>query len=634
MNKKLNLITFVFAAVSLLFVLVPVQAIPNFVYCSQMGGTICSPSQYCNGYWIHADDSSYCCIGNCYTPSTSTSTSTTTTCHTTTTSTTTTVYETCVPGTTRDRSCACPSQVGYYRCNMWGTGWDYIVENCPSGYTCSGGQCVPSTTTTYYTSTTSTTTSTTTTTYYCNPMYLDVWQCSGNWRQREYQNSDCSIVWQNYDYCSNGCSGNQCWQCSSQSLDNYQCSGNWRQRQYQYSDCSVAWLNYEFCTNGCSGGSCITQQQCQVSGSVTTPGDVYLGNTIYTTVSFYNSGDFGGNVRFTAYVCRQDGSNCQAMNCNTCQTNNCYGCQSNNCNGCASTNCNGNVDPTIYVDGHTSRSVTCSLIANEVSSHEIKVVWCGCNLDPTIYSGSFEIMSKPGCSEGYLNNFQCSGGWKQQLYQFSDCRTEWRNAQYCSYSCSDGQCAEPPKIGKPDISIEPEYTVQKCERNKFTFQVTNTGEGRDDFAISFSGSAAGWVRSASTVSLDSGETRIINAYVSVPCSAEGDYDLTVSVTDGAKDTASTMLTVQERSLFPMTGWFINWPSWSSLILYGILILLIIGIILVLLFLLVWGLPKGKQGRKQEGGPESFRNKNGNNSRTVIYVKAKPESFLERECHRH
>ena len=33
--------------------------------CQANGGTVCSEFEVCNGYWISADDTSYCCIGSC-----------------------------------------------------------------------------------------------------------------------------------------------------------------------------------------------------------------------------------------------------------------------------------------------------------------------------------------------------------------------------------------------------------------------------------------------------------------------------------------------------------------------------------------------------------------------------------------
>lgn len=413
----------------------------------------------------------------------------------------------------------------------------------------------------------------------CEAKYLDVWQCSGNWRERQYQNADCSLVWQKYEYCDYGCSAGQCISAPPCVRPCEPCHEPCREPCYYPYYCPYV------------------QTPCSISVSVTTPNDLFLGETIYSTVSVSNSGDVGGSVNVDAYVCRADGYNCQAMSCD-------------------------GYDPYVYVPGHSTRTLSCSNTANELSLHKIKVNYYGCGVDPTIYSAVFDVKSYPACAAGYLNNFQCVGNWKQQLYQFSDCRTEWRNVLFCDYGCSAGQCSEAPKQGTPEIFAEEEYTVKKCERNKFTFEISNTGEATDVFDISFSGSAARWIKSISSISLAAGQTRTINAYATVPCSAEGEYDLTISATDGKKTSVTTVLAVaEERFLLPITGWVAEWPTFFRIAFYALLFLVVVGVVFILLLLFVWGLPK-KRGQQQ---PESFR-------QSISFVRKKPESFAERECY--
>lgn len=169
--------------------------------------------------------------------------------------------------------------------------------------------------------------------------------------------------------------------------------------------------------------------------------------------------------------------------------------------------------------------------------------------------------------------------------------------------------------------------MNRCEKNRFTFDITNTGEARDSFDISLSGSAAKWVRSTSSVTLDPGEARTITAYASVPCSAEDEYDLTVSVKDSKESSATTILTVaEEKFVWPLTGWmtFEGWPSFTSTIFYVLLFLVIIGIIFILLLLFLRGLPLRYRGRGEE--PETFR-------QNTTFVRRKPEGFMRNECYR-
>jgi hypothetical protein len=44
------------------------------------------------------------------------------------------------------------------------------------------------------------------------------------------------------------------------------------------------------------------------------------------------------------------------------------------------------------------------------------------------------------CSGVYVDNYRCSGNWVQELYRYSDSRTEWRNIEYCDYGCSGASC--------------------------------------------------------------------------------------------------------------------------------------------------------------------------------------------------
>jgi hypothetical protein len=288
-------------------------------------------------------------------------------------------------------------------------------------------------------------------------------------------------------------------------------------------------------------------------------------------------------------------------------------------------------DPYVYVPSYSTRSFSCSKTANELSLHKIRLDYSGCDrADPIIYSAVFDVKSYPACAAGYLNNFQCSGSWKQQQYQFADCRTEWRNVLYCDYSCSAGQCTEAPKHGIPQLSVEPEYAVQRCERNKFTFEISNTGEATDTFEISFSGSADRWIQAVSSVSLDPQQTRRITAYASVPCSAEGEYDLTVVATNGKRTSTATVLAVEDVWL-PITGWmswtgWTGWPAFFKSAVYALLFLLVIGVVFILLLLFVWRTPERREG------PESFR-------QIINSARKKPESFTsskksfaERWCH--
>jgi len=323
----------------------------------------------------------------------------------------------CTPGAIINRHCECLTQIGYQKCNNDGSGWDNVVESCPSGYTCSSGYCG-------YTPK-------------CSEGYLDEYSCSGNYKQRKYQYSDCSTTWANYELCSNGCSGGSCQsapQCSEGYLDNFRCSGSWRQRQYKYSDCSTGWINYEYCSNYCSDNSCVYEGACSVKVTASTPEDARVGETVSTTIKIKNTGDKGGYVSIDAYVCTVD-PNCHRMNCD-------------------------GGDPTVYVSGHSTYTLVCSAEAREESMHEIKVVYNGCG-DGTIYSGTFEVREKfkPSCTAQYFESYRCSDGWKQQLYKYSNCSTAWVSLEHCSYGCSENACLPKPITTPQGDGVYTSWTV-------------------------------------------------------------------------------------------------------------------------------------------------------------------------------
>ncbi len=57
------------------------------------------------------------------------------------------------------------------------------------------------------------------------------------------------------------------------------------------------------------------------------------------------------------------------------------------------------------------------------------------------------------CSEGFLDEYKCLWNWRQQKYQHAECSTEWRNIEYCSEGCLNGNCIPKCKEGYAD-----EYT--------------------------------------------------------------------------------------------------------------------------------------------------------------------------------
>ncbi len=156
-----------------------------------------------------------------------------------------------------------------------------------------------------------------------------------------------------------------------------------------------------------------------VSATATTPSSAYIGQTVYTTASFSNSGS-AAYVNFYPYLCRSDGTNCVSMTCPQ------YSGSS------------------IYVGAYGSASASCYATANAYGSNMIRMSYNFPGSDQTAYSGIFFVgTSYPQsdiCTVGYTGNYQCSGNTRQGQYRYSDCSTAWSNIETCSFSCSDGRC--------------------------------------------------------------------------------------------------------------------------------------------------------------------------------------------------
>lgn len=46
------------------------------------------------------------------------------------------------------------------------------------------------------------------------------------------------------------------------------------------------------------------------------------------------------------------------------------------------------------------------------------------------------------CDDDYTEYYRCVGNERQRLWQYSDCRREWRTIETCSYGCTDGYCSK------------------------------------------------------------------------------------------------------------------------------------------------------------------------------------------------
>ncbi|MEM5829859.1 MAG: PEGA domain-containing protein [Candidatus Aenigmatarchaeota archaeon] len=341
-----------------------------------------------------------------------------------------TPVQVCIPGEIRNRYCACSTQIAYERCKADGSGWETVIENCDFGYVCENGYCVLEKDGWYDTGRER-----------CNLFGVE---CGSGTREKEQEYRDytcigatCTYIvkerrWISVGSCYQGCDPGYTCQagycmkistpptCEARYLNEFKCFGNWVQRKYIYSDCSISWRNWEYCSYGCSDGTCLPrlEEPCKISINVETPSDASVGELIATTLKLRNYGDVDGYVSFDAYVCNTD-AYCIPMDCE--------------------------VDPTVYLPAHSTRSLTCTARVQEAGRYEVKVSYGGCEKSGTIYSGVFSIKEKKTrCFADYLDEFKCSGNWRLQLYKYSDCSTGWVYVEYCSNGCENGYCLPKP----------------------------------------------------------------------------------------------------------------------------------------------------------------------------------------------
>jgi hypothetical protein len=162
-----------------------------------------------------------------------------------------------------------------------------------------------------------------------------------------------------------------------------------------------------------------------------------------------------------------------------------------------------------------------------------------------------------------------------------------------------------PKESTPKVFLEDEYEVRTCKTNNINFGVMNSGDMADTFTISYSGAAADWIDSDSSVYLNAGERKTVTAYVSVPCYTSDVQHFTVKVANTQTASATSFFKILGVSY---TGWFFNWDGgYYDVIVWILIFLLFVGILLILVLFFMWAL-SGRTNNRRSGreSPEGFR----------------------------
>jgi hypothetical protein len=138
--------------------------------------------------------------------------------------------------------------------------------------------------------------------------------------------------------------------------------------------------------------------------------------------------------------------------------------------------------------------------------------------------------------------------------------------------------------GIPFIEIKPEFVLEECQQKRIIFDIINNGKISDTFTISLTGSAAEWATGVpETITLNPGEKKIVNVYMSVPCGIEpGFYEFTITAKGSPEHSVTSTIHVIKSLRWPVifpTGFFINVGGIFWLLPWIIIILLILFLLL-------------------------------------------------------
>lgn len=397
---------------------------------------------------------------------------------------------------------------------------------------------------------------------------------------------------------NDACEAISCTDCCKEGYtEYYRCIGNERQRLWQYSDCRREWKAIETCSYGCADGYCLCAAAlAEVSPS--TPSDRFEEETVYTTIKVQNLGSQGAYFDLEVYLCEAT----KSCTCSSSCTGSCGSCYDYcDCDAfvknCREMRCD---DTHIYVPGKGTRYVKCSRSVKNAGDYRVKVVYSSDSYRTkrTVYSGIFKVLGE--CRAGAEGDYRCFGRYMQQKYVDENCDVRWKIVEYCPYGCESGACVQPtvlPKLGEPEIFMRTQYELERCKLSSFTFTVRNKGE-TDTFDIKAGGDSADWIDVVPSATIEKGETKVITAYVSVPCDARaGEHEFKITASSKTSDLrTSTIKIPEERGLFTKN-------------LTNDLIIIAVIIIVFVLAIVVYkgGLGEIKfRARKREPAAEEFK----------------------------
>ena len=192
----------------------------------------------------------------------------------------------------------------------------------------------------------------------------------------------------------------------------------------------------------------------------------------------------------------------------------------------------------------------------------------------TYYTGEFDV--SPGSSKDVFVSITVpEDASEKQTFKI----TVWN-----SYTSDTWTKDFVVSTGVPFIEIKPEFMIEDCQRNRVSFDIVNNGKVSDTFTISLTGSGAEWVTGVpGTITLNPGERKTVNAYMSIPCDTEaGFYEFTITAKGSPEYSVTSTIQVVKSFRWPVifpTGLLVGWMFW----LPWFLIIIVILILLILFF---------------------------------------------------
>jgi len=90
-------------------------------------------------------------------------------------------------------------------------------------------------------------------------------------------------------------------------------------------------------------------------------------------------------------------------------------------------------------------------------------------------SGASDLLCDDCCESGYTEYYRCEEENVERLYQYSNCRREWRVKEFCDYGCKNGECLE-CSTEFTEVEVFPVSDMFEDSTMKSTVEIHNDAE--------------------------------------------------------------------------------------------------------------------------------------------------------------